>query len=59
MTHNEKLARAALAKWLELYEKQTRCDECIPPSWSRCDKHQPDIAKLIKNTKMLLAGGPN
>lgn len=59
MTHGEKMARAALQKWLELYCKQLLCDECIGPKDARCHKHSSEVVKLIKDTKMLLATGPN
>jgi hypothetical protein len=59
MTHGEKMARAALAKWLNVYTKQLGCEECIGPKDSRCHKHQPEVVKLIKDTKMLLSTGPN
>lgn len=59
MTHGEKMARAALKKWLELYATQLDCKECIPPKDARCHRHSPEVAHLIKNTKMLLSGGPN
>lgn len=59
MTHRERLQAAALVKWLEVYSKQLRCEQCIAPKDARCHKHQPEIAKLLKDTKMILAGGPN
>ena len=59
MTHGERMARVALAKWLDLYQKQLQCQECIGPKDARCHKHRPEIVKLIKDTKLVLATGPN
>ena len=59
ISHGEKLARAALEKWLAIYSKQLKCDQCILPSDARCHRHAPEITKLIRQTRLVLEGGPN
>lgn len=58
MTHGEKMARAALQRWLKLAFELDTCAECTP-STDQCLYHSPKIKKLIKDTKMLLSTGPN
>jgi len=59
VTHGEKMARAALKLWLDLYSKQVKCEECIPPKDAVCHKHDAEVARLIQSTRRLLATGPN
>jgi hypothetical protein len=59
VTHSEKMARAALKKWLQVYAAQVACEECVAPKDAHCHKHSPEIARLIRATRDILAGGPN
>jgi hypothetical protein len=60
MTHGEKMARAALAQWLKLYERQQRCQWC-QISAAQCGRHRTktEFDKLAETTRKFLAGGPN
>jgi hypothetical protein len=60
VTHGEKMARAALAQWVKLYERQQRCEHC-QISAAQCSRHRSktEFDKLAEQTRRLLAGGPN
>lgn len=58
MTHSEKMARAALERWLKLFREQERCSYCTAPH-EQCHRHSPKLKQLAEDTKNLLAGGPN
>jgi len=60
VTHGEKMARAALEKWLKLYERQQKCEWC-QISAAQCARHRSktDFDKLAEQTRELLAAGPN
>lgn len=60
MTHGEKLARAALEKWLKLWEQQQKCTYCQTEK-RQCPKHKSieEFERLAEQTRRFLAGGPN
>ncbi len=60
MTHGEKLARAALEKWLKLYERQQACGHCkIVEHQCGTHKTKDDFDRIAKHTRKFLEGGPN
>lgn len=58
MTHGEKMARAALERWLKLYRELETCKACIAPK-EQCHKHGPSMQRLAEQTRKLLESGPN
>lgn len=60
MTHGERLARAALEKWLKLYERQQRCPYCKVQK-AQCHKHKnvEEFDRVAEQTRRFLASGPN
>jgi len=65
VTHGEKMARAALKRWLDHYREQETCAKsskikgCISTHHARCEKHTSSTKQLVRDTEMLLESGPN
>lgn len=58
MTHGEKMARAALLRWIKLLRELDACSECTA-AHEQCHRHSPKIRKLVEDSKRVLASGPN
>jgi len=61
VTHGEKMARAALEKWLKLYERQQNCTNCCTVN-HQCGQHPrstDEFNRVAEATRRLLASGPN
>jgi hypothetical protein len=60
VTHGERMARAALAQWIKLWERQQHCSYCKIQQ-AQCHKHKglEDFNRLAEQTRRFLAAGPN